>query len=136
MLAIPSRHKSLTLLASVIFAQILLLAAQIKREGQGRLIRIWAVESISPVQRVSSWIIEKLGSGWGGYIALRHARQENEELRTALDQLKVRNAELEGRAREADRLGLLLNFREAHSEVPMAPARVVGASPDCGSNVI
>src|SRR5260370_20443798 len=101
MLAIPSRHKSLTLLASVIFAQVLLLAAQIKRERQVRLIRIWAVESISPVQRVSSWIIEKLGSGWGGYIALRHARQENQEFRTALDRIKSLNTGLHRRAREA-----------------------------------
>src|SRR5712691_720370 len=136
MLAIPSRHKSLTLLGSVIVAQVLLLAAQIKRERQVRLIRIWAVESISPVQRVSSWIIDKLGSGWGGYIGLRHAREENDELRAERDQLKVRNAELEGRAHEADRLAALLNFRESHSEVPMAAARVVGASPDSGSNIV
>ncbi len=136
MLAIPSRHKSLTLLGSVIVAQVLLLAAQIKRERQVRLIRIWAVESISPVQRVSSWIIDKLGSGWGGYIGLRHAREENDELRAERDQLKVRNAELDGRAHEADRLAALLNFREAHSEVPMVAARVVGASPDSGSNIV
>jgi rod shape-determining protein MreC len=136
MLAIPSRHKSLTLLGCVIAAQVLLLAAQIKRDRQVRLIRIWAVESISPVQRISSWFIDMLGSGWGGYIGLRHAQQENQGLREELDQLKVRNAELEGRAREADRLADLLNFREAHSGVPMAAARVVGASPDSGSNVV
>jgi rod shape-determining protein MreC len=136
MLAIPSRHKSLTLLGTVIVAQVLLLAAQIKRERQVRLIRIWAVESISPVQRISSWFIDMLGSGWGGYIGLRHAQQENQGLREELDQLKVRNAELEGRAHEADRLADLLNFREAHSGVPMAAARVVGASPDSGSNVV
>ena len=32
MVAIPSRHKSLVLLAGVILAQLLLLAVQIKRE--------------------------------------------------------------------------------------------------------
>ena len=48
MIAIPSRHKSLTLLAGVIVAQVLLLAVQIKRERQVRLIRVWAVELISP----------------------------------------------------------------------------------------
>ena len=57
MIAIPSRHKSLTLLAGVIVAQVLLLAVQIKRERQVRLIRVWAVELISPIQRAASWAI-------------------------------------------------------------------------------
>jgi len=50
--------------------------------------------------------------------------------------LKVRNAELEGAAREADRLAAMLNFRQAHADVPMAAARVIGGSPDSGSQVV
>ena len=49
MLAIPSRHRSLTLLGIVLAAQILLLAIQIKREQQVRLIRVWAVEAVAPL---------------------------------------------------------------------------------------
>jgi rod shape-determining protein MreC len=136
MIAIPSRHKSLTLLASVVVAQVLLLAVQIKRERDVRLIRVWAVELISPVQRSVSWTIYGIEHGWGGYIGLRRARQDNEALHAELDRLKVRNAELEGRALEADRLARLLNFRGAHSETPMLAARVIGASPDSGSQVV
>jgi rod shape-determining protein MreC len=136
MIAIPSRHKSLTLLAAVVVAQVLLLAAQIKRERQVRLIRVWAVELISPVQRVSSWTIYNLEHGWGNYISLRNTRQDNEALHSELDRLKVRNAELEGAAREADRLAAMLNFRQAHADVPMAAARVIGGSPDSGSLVV
>ena len=136
MIAIPSRHKSLTLLAAVVVAQVFLLAAQIKRERQVRLIRVWAVELISPVQRVSSWTIYNLEHGWGNYISLRNTRQDNEALRSELDRLKVRNAELEGAAREADRLAAMLNFRQAHADVPMAAARVIGGSPDSGSLVV
>jgi rod shape-determining protein MreC len=136
MIAIPSRHKSLTLLAGVIVAQVLLLAVQIKREQQVRLIRVWAVELISPVQRLGAWTIDQIGNGWGGYVGLRHTRQENQALRAELDRLKIRNAELEGRAIEADRLATLLNFRDAHTEVPMLAARVIGASPDSGSLVV
>ena len=136
MIAIPSRHKSLTLLAAVVVAQVFLLAAQIKRERQVRLIRVWAVELISPVQRVSSWTIYNLEHGWGNYISLRNTRQDNEALRSELNRLKVRNAELEGAAREADRLAAMLNFRQAHADVPMAAARVIGGSPDSGSQVV
>src|ERR1700680_330257 len=136
MIAIPSRHKSLTLLATVVVAQVLLLAVQIKRERQVRLIRVWAVELISPLQRIGSWTINGAGHGWGGYIGLRSAQKENDSMRAELDRLKVRNAELEGRALEADRLTALLNFRTAHAETPMIAARVIGASPDSGSKVV
>ena len=61
---------------------------------------------------------------------------ENEQLQAELDQLKLRNAELEGRAAEADRLAGLLGFREAHAEVPMLAARVIGGSPDAGSHIV
>jgi rod shape-determining protein MreC len=136
MIAIPSRHKSLTLLAGVIVAQVLLLAVQIKRERDVRLIRVWAVELISPIQRSVSWMIYGAEQGWGGYIGLRHAKQDNQALQSEVDTLKLRNAELEGRAREAARLAGLLHFREAHSATPMIAARVIGASPDAGSLVV
>src|SRR4029077_10830834 len=136
MIAIPSRHRSLTLLAGVVVAQVLLLAVQIKRERQVRLIRVWAGELISPIQRTVSWTIYGAKHGWGGYIGLRRARQDNEALQSELDRLKVRNAELEGRALEADRLAGLLNFRGAHSQTPMLAARVIGASPDAGSLIV
>src|SRR5271169_7233299 len=136
MIAIPSRHKSLTLLATVVVSQVLLLAVQIKRERQVRLIRVWAVELISPLQRIGSWTINGAEHGWGGYIGLRSAQKENDAMRSELDRLKVRNAELEGRAREADRLAKLLNFRTAHSETPMLAARVIGGSPDSGSLIV
>jgi rod shape-determining protein MreC len=136
MIAIPSRHKSLTLLAGVVVAQVLLLAAQIKSERQVRLIRVWAVEMISPLQRISSWTVLGAEHGWGGYIGLRSAQKENDAMRAEMDRLKVRNAELEGRALEADRLAALLNFRSAHSENPMIAARVIGGSPDSGSQVV
>jgi len=136
MIAIRSRHSSLTLLAGVIVAQVLLLAIQIKRERQVRLIRVWAVELFSPLQRVGAWTIQGAQHGWGGYIGLRSAQKENEAMRAELERLKVRNAELEGRALEADRLAALLNFRTAHAEAPMLAARVIGGSPDSGSLVI
>src|SRR6202140_4929652 len=136
MMAIPSRHKSLTLLATVVVAQVLLLAVQIKRERQVRLIRVWAGGLISPLQRFGSWAIQGLEDGWGGYIGLRSAQKENDAMHAELDRLKVRNAELEGRAREADRLAGLLNFHTAHPETPMLVARVIGGSPDAGSLVV
>jgi len=128
MLALPSRHRSLALLAVVVFAQVLLLAVQIKRGDQVRLIRLWSVSLVAPVQRTVSWSTSKLQSGWRSYLGLRSSAQENAALRDELARLKLRNSELEGRAAEADRLAALLGFREAHRDVPMIAARVIGAS--------
>jgi len=136
MLAITSRHRSLTLLAAVLAIQVLLLAVQIRREQQVRLIRVWAVEGVSPVARAMAWAFGGLHNVWTGYIDLRHARQQNGQLQVELDHLKLRNAELESRAAEADRLAGLLGFRQHHSEVPMLGARVIGGSPDTGSRIV
>lgn len=130
MLAIPSRHRSLTLLISVILAQVLLLAVQIKGERQARMLRVWTVGIVSPIQRAGAWSIDRLHAAWTNYVALRNTHQENERLRAELDRLKLRNAQLEGRAAEAERFSALLGFRQAHAEVPMLPARVFGASAD------
>lgn len=136
MLAVPSRHRSLVLLAAVVVSQVLLLAVQIKRERQVRLIRVWAVSLITPVQRAGTWAIDRLHGGWSNYVGLRNTRRENHELRAELARLKLQNSQLEGRAAEADRLSALLGFREAHADVPMIAARVIGASADPASRAI
>ncbi len=136
MVAIPSRHRSLVLLGAVVLSQVLLLAIQIKRERQVRLIRVWAVTMISPIQRAGAWTIDHLGSGWRNYIGLRNTRRENLELRAELEHLKLRNSQLESRAAEADRLASLLGFRETHADMPLLPARVIGASADAASRTV
>ncbi len=63
-------------------------------------------------------------------------REKKIELRRELGQLQVQNAELQGRAAEADRLAALLHFRQAHSGAPMIAAQVIGASPDSTSHIL
>lgn len=136
MIALPSRHRSLVLLVTMVLTQVLLLAIQIKGERQVRLIRVWAVTMISPLQRAGSWTIDHLGRGWSDYVGLRNTHRENRELQAELERLKLRNSQLESRAAEADRLAVLLGFREAHADVPMLPARVIGASADTASRTV
>lgn len=128
MLAIPSRHRSVALLATVVLTQVLLLAIQIKRERQVRLIRVWAVALITPIERAGAWTIAQAHSGWTNYVSVLRARREAAELRAEVEHLKLRNIHLESRAAEADRLAVLLGFREAHTNVPMLAARVIGSS--------
>ena len=136
MAAIPSRHKSLVLLAGVIVLQVLLLAVQIKRDSQGRLIRVWTVGAVSPFERAGSYGFGWFRDLWRNYFALRGTRKENDQLRREIDALKLQIAQLQGKAAEADRLALLLNFRQTHTNVPMVGARVIGASAGSASQTI
>lgn len=136
MVAIPSRHRSLVLLATIVAAQVLLLAVQIRRERQGRLIRVWSVTLISPVERAGVWTIDNIRGIWSGYAGLRSTSRENRELREELNRLKLRNIALESKAAESDRLAALLAFRQSHQDAPMVAARVIGAGADPASRVI
>jgi rod shape-determining protein MreC len=136
MVAIPSRHKSLVLLAGVVIVQVLFLAVQIKRASQGRLIRSWTVGAISPFERTGAWGFGRVRSIWSHYFALQNASRENESLRRENSALKLQVEELGSKAAEADRLALLINFRQLNHNVPMLGARVIGASPDTASEAI
>jgi rod shape-determining protein MreC len=136
MVAIPSRHKSLVLLAGVIVLQVLLLAVQIRRDSQGRLIRVWTVGAVTPFERAGATGIGGIRGAWNHYFALQNASRENERLHRENDTLKLQINQLQSRAGEADRLAALLNFRQTHPSVPMLGARVIGASADTASQTV
>ncbi len=131
-----SRHRPLALLAGLILAQVLLLAFQIKRDHEVRLIRYWTVEALMPFERGGTWSFSRVGGIWDGYIALRRTRAENTSLHARVDQLQILNRQLESEAAEARRLRALSGFREAYEKAPMLAAQVIGASSDASSNTL
>jgi rod shape-determining protein MreC len=136
MVGIPSRHKSLVLLAGVIVLQVLLLAVQIHRDSQGRLIRVWTVGAVTPFERAGATGIGGIRGAWRHYFALQNTSRENERLRHENDELKLQLNQLQSKAAEADRLGTLLSFRQAHQSISMVVARVIGTSADTASQTI
>src|SRR5437588_7520263 len=136
MVGIPSRHKSLVLLAGVIILQVLMLAVQIKRESQGRLIRVWTVGAVSPFERAGSYGFGWIRDIWRHYFALQNTTKESEQIRRENDALKLQITQLQGKAAEADRLAILLNFRQSHADVPMIGARVIGTGAGTASVTI
>ncbi len=136
MIGFPSRHRSIVLLGLAVLAQVLLLAVQIKQERRGRLIRVWTVTAVSPFERAGAWGFGKIRVTWNRYFALRGAERENEELRRERDALKLQVSQSQGKSSEADRLAALLDFRKLHTDIPMLPARVIGASADTASLTI
>jgi len=119
-----------------VLLQVLLLAVQIKRDSQGRLIRVWTVGAVSPFERAGAHGISHIRDTWNHYFALQNTSRENEELRRENDGLKLQITQLQGKAAEADRLAVLLKFRQTSMDVPMVSARVIGGSADSASQTV
>jgi rod shape-determining protein MreC len=136
MVGVPSRHKSIFLLGAMVLLQVLFLAFQVKRDSQGRLIRVWTVSAMSPFERAGSYGIGSVRGTWGHYFALQNTSRDNEQLRHENDALKLQVTQLESRVAEVSRLERLLNFRSSHQQVPMLGARVIGASADSATRTI
>ena len=120
MLNVYSRHRSLALLVAVVFAQILLLAFQIKRDRDVPLIRYWAADLVTPVGRVGTWTSSKIRGVWTGYIGLHGARVENARLQSELDRLRLQELRARNRSGRSAPLAAASRFPPGSSGSPDA----------------
>jgi rod shape-determining protein MreC len=130
---ILSRHRNVSILVAVLFAQILGLAVQVKRagasgEGQDtRLIRVWTVRAVTPFEKSLVWMQSSASGLWHNYFYLRGVRAENRELKQQIERMRIEQVRLSEDAEQARRLQLLLDFREKFISKTVA-AQVVGTS--------
>jgi len=118
MVAIPSRHKSLVLLAGVIVLQVLMLAVQIKRDSEGRLIRVWTVGAVSPFERAGSSGFGWFRDTWRHYFALQNTTRENEQIRHENDAPETANLAASGQSRGGRPPGGIAEFPPIAREGP------------------
>jgi rod shape-determining protein MreC len=135
---ILGRYKNLIVLAVILFAQIIALALQVKRpgqEGEVRLIRVWAIGTVTPFEKAvvhtQKWFHDK----WTGYVYLRGVHSENDQLRGEIERMKLEQARLNEDAKMARRVQALLAFKEQYIESTMA-AQVIGSSGSEQSRVL
>ncbi len=124
------RYRNLIVLVGVLFAQILGLAVQVKRTRDSeptRLIRVWAVGTVSPLEKSLSWIQNSTGNLWHNYIYLRGVRAENRELKRQIEQMHIEQARMMQDADQAHRLQALLGFKEQFIAQTTA-AQVIGGT--------
>lgn len=129
------RYRNVTILAAAIFLQILGLAIQIRRPVAGeenpsassRLIRLWAVSVVAPLEK-GIVRVQSSGAGvWHNYFYLRGVRQENRDLKEQIEQLRLEQVRLKQDADQAHRLQVLLGFKEQFIGETKA-AQVIGSS--------
>jgi len=137
--SVLGRYRNLIILVGVLFLQVLGLAMQVKRAGNEmqdtRLIRIWAVGAISPLERGLVWIRNSTGGIWHNYFYLRGVRAENRELKQQIEDMRLEQVRLSEDAAQAHRLQALLAFKEQYVSKTVA-AQVIGSSGSDLSRVI
>src|SRR5580704_3033078 len=125
------RYRNLIILVGVLFLQVLGLAMQVKRMGNEaqdtRLIRIWAVGSITPFERGLVWMQTSTRNIWHNYFYLRGVRAENRNLKAQIEQMRLEQVRMSQDADQARRLQALLAFKEQFISQTMA-AQVIGGS--------
>jgi len=129
------RYRNIIVLLLVIFAQLILLAWQVKSDSDVPMVRVWAVTAVTPVASA----IEALRNGTTGffsnYFELRNAREQSRKLRTEVDRLRLENQLLRNELGSAQRAEALAGF-QAHTLSKMIGARIIGATPGMGTKSV
>ena len=126
------RYRNLVVLVVVLFVQILGLAVQVRRARDKdseptRLIRVWAVGAVTPLEKTLSWMRTSSGGVWHNYFYLRGVRAENRELKREIEQMRLDQARITQDADQAHRLQALLGFKEKFISQTIA-AQVIGGT--------
>ena len=122
-----NRYRNITVLLLVIFAQLVLLAYQVKNDRDVRLIRMWAVIAVTPVAQTIEFVRDGVTHFTGNYVFLKDAQAENRRMQKELGELKLENQYLKNELATADRAQALTAL-QAHTPSRMVAARVVGTA--------
>ena len=124
------RYRNLIVLVGVLFAQVLGLAVQVRRTTDSeptRLIRVWAVGTITPLEKALVWTQTTSRNVWHNYFYLRGVRAENRSLKAQIERMSLEQVRMSQDADQARRLQALLAFKEQFISRTMA-AQVIGSS--------
>src|SRR6202044_1769803 len=116
-----NRYRNFTTLILVLFAQLILLAYQVKGNKDVPFFRVWTVTAVTPI----ATLVEDVRSGVSGffqnYFTLRDVRTENKQIKEELGRLKLENQFLKTELSSADRAKALATFSAR------APSKMVAA---------
>jgi rod shape-determining protein MreC len=130
--SVLGRYRNLIVLVGVLFVQVLGLAVQVnvKRTTDTeptRLIRVWAVGTVAPLEKLLAWAQTSSGNVWHNYFYLRGVRAENRGLKAEIEQMRIEQVRMSQDADQARRLQALFGFKEQFISQTMA-AQVIGGS--------
>jgi rod shape-determining protein MreC len=129
------RYRNITVLLAVLFAQLVLLAWQVKSDKDVPLVRVWAVTAITPVAGAIEGARNGTTGFFSNYFELRNAREQSRKLKSEVDKLRLENQFLTNEVASARRVEAMAGF-QAHTPSRMIGARVIGTTGGAGSKSV
>jgi rod shape-determining protein MreC len=96
-------------------------------QGSTRLVRIWAVTLITPLEKAVVHSVSGVSQAWHHYVYLRDVRRENDALRGEIQRLRLEQVRMAQDAGQARRLQMLLGFKEQFISQTL-PAQVISTT--------
>jgi rod shape-determining protein MreC len=128
-----NRYRNITVLLVVIFAQLVLLAYQVKNDQDVRMIRVWAVTAVTPLARTLEGARSSATEFVQTYFLLRDFREANRRMQAEIDRLKMENHFLKTELSTAERAQALSAFQGRSPSRTLA-ARVIGTGTSGGTS--
>jgi rod shape-determining protein MreC len=130
-----NRYRNLSVLVAAILAQLVLLAYQVKTNGDVRLIRKWSVGAVTPFARVIETGRSSVSHFFSDYFVLLDVREDNKRMKAELDRIKMDNQYLRAELSTADRAQSLAIFQK-HSPSKTVAAHIIGNTTGAGAKVV
>ncbi len=129
------RYRNITVLLVVIFAQLVLLAWQVKSDNDVPLVRVWAITAVTPVASAIERVRGGTTGAFSSYFELRDAREQSRRLQSEVNRLKLENQFYKNELAAAQRVEAMAGFR---TRVPskMIGARIIGATTGAGTKSV
>lgn len=125
--ALLSRFRNLTVLITVVLAQLIYLGYQVKTNRDERLIRVWAVTAVTPMAGIVEAIRQNTIGFLQDYFILLDVREQNRKLKADNDRLRMQNVYYRNQLATAEHARALILF-QAQSPSKTVAARVIGNS--------
>ena len=141
------RFRNALVLIVIVLLQVFALAVQVQRPVEGTvpgstpdgrkitLLRRWTVALVTPIERLTHGSSLHTRSVWDNYIDLRNTREENQQLKQEITQLREEQAALAEDAAQGRRLQAVLGFQQQYISKTVA-AQVIGTSGTDRSHVL
>jgi rod shape-determining protein MreC len=123
------RKRTGWLFFGLMMGQVILVSAQVQTKSGVRVLQAVAFETFSRVQAATSGVVHGVRGTFGNYVALRHVRVENADLRRRVADLEVRLQQEHAMAARSQRLLELMNLK-SEATVPTLAAEVIAGTPD------
>lgn len=130
-----TRYRNVSVLVGVLLLQFVLLGYQVKRQDDVRLLRVWTVAAISPIEKALNAVSSFAGSLWSDYVWLVDARSQNHQLREQVSRLKLENQQFREALARFQREEKILAYQEKILSETV-PAEVIGRGSNPNSKEI